>query len=89
MSQEYRIPLEGAKVVIQGFGNVGSHTARFLAQKGCKLIAIGDSQGAAHDPNGFDVERAVQYVKDRGSIVGFSVLLLSRTRIFSSWNAIF
>jgi glutamate dehydrogenase (NAD(P)+) len=71
-SQEYGIPLAGAKVVLQGFGNVGSHTARFLAQKGCKLIAIGDSQGAAYDPKGFDVEGAVQYVRDRGSIVGFS-----------------
>jgi len=71
-AKEFGIPLNGAKAVIQGFGNVGSHTARFLAQEGCKVIAVSDSQGGVYEPKGLDIERAVQHVKDRGSVVGFS-----------------
>jgi glutamate dehydrogenase (NAD(P)+) len=70
-AEEYGIPLTGSRVVIQGFGNVGSHTARFLAQEGCKMIAISDSRGGVYQPKGLDIERAIQYVKERGSVVGF------------------
>jgi glutamate dehydrogenase/leucine dehydrogenase len=70
-SEEYGIRLNGAKVVIQGFGNVGSHAARFLAEDGCKLIAISDSQGGIYQPKGLDVERVLQYKKDRGNLLGF------------------
>lgn len=71
-AKEFGVSLVGAKAVIQGFGNVGSHTARFLAQEGCKVITISDSQGGVYEPKGLDIERAVQHVKDRGSVVGFS-----------------
>ena len=43
------LDLEGARVTIEGFGNVGQHAARYLAVKGCKLVAASDSQGAVHD----------------------------------------
>jgi glutamate dehydrogenase (NAD(P)+) len=47
--------LAGARVVVQGFGAVGQHAARFLAEKGAVLVAASDSRGAISDPKGLDV----------------------------------
>ena len=47
--------LEGAHVVIQGFGAVGKNTARFLTAKGARLVAVADSGGAMHNPDGLDI----------------------------------
>jgi glutamate dehydrogenase/leucine dehydrogenase len=49
-------PLQGARVVVQGFGAVGIHAARFLAQAGAVLVGASDSRGAVRDPKGLDVE---------------------------------
>lgn len=47
--------LAGARVVVQGFGAVGRHAARFLADAGARLVAASDSRGAIFDPDGLDV----------------------------------
>jgi len=47
--------LDGARVAVQGFGAVGMHAARFLAEKGAKLVGAADSTGAVCDPNGLSV----------------------------------
>jgi glutamate dehydrogenase (NAD(P)+) len=52
-------PLQGARLVVQGFGAVGIHAARFLTAKGAVLVAVADSRGAVHDPEGLDVEALV------------------------------
>ena len=49
------LELDGARVVVQGFGSVGSHAARFLAEKGCVLVGACDSRGGVHDPDGLDL----------------------------------
>jgi glutamate dehydrogenase (NAD(P)+) len=49
------LPLAGARVVIQGFGSVGQHAARFLAEKGAVLVAASDTQGTIADDGGLDV----------------------------------
>ncbi len=51
--------LKGARVVVQGFGAVGKHAARFLAAKGAMLVAASDSQGAVHNPGGIDVAELI------------------------------
>jgi glutamate dehydrogenase (NAD(P)+) len=51
--------ISGARVVIQGFGSVGIHAARFLAAQGVRLVGVSDSRGAVADPNGLDVEALV------------------------------
>jgi len=51
-----RINLRGATVAVQGFGNVGSVTARLLAQSGAKVVAVSDSRGGIYNPNGLDIE---------------------------------
>lgn len=48
--------LQGARLVIQGFGSVGRHAARFLLQKGARLIAVADSRGAIHNPDGLALD---------------------------------
>ena len=57
--------LEGARVAIQGFGAVGKHAARFLAQKGARLVAASDTRGTLHDPAGIDVAQLIA-LKDTG-----------------------
>jgi len=49
------LSLNGARVAIQGFGAVGKHAARFLANQGAVLVAASDSCGAIHDPTGLDL----------------------------------
>lgn len=49
------VTLSGARVVVQGFGAVGQHAARFLAQKGARLVGVSDSIGAVADPAGLDI----------------------------------
>lgn len=50
------LDLTDAKVAIQGFGNVGSHLARFLAEDGARVVAVGDAGGAVRDEDGLDIE---------------------------------
>jgi len=53
------LDLNGARVAVQGFGAVGQHAARFLAQRGCVLVAAADSRGCIIDQNGLDVDELV------------------------------
>jgi len=54
-AEHLELPLAGARVVIQGFGSVGKHAARFLAEKGVVLVAASDTRGTIADDNGLDV----------------------------------
>jgi glutamate dehydrogenase/leucine dehydrogenase len=64
--------LEGARVAVQGFGNVGSYAAKFLQDAGCKVVAICDVYGAFHDADGIDVDKAMAHVARKGSLQGFA-----------------
>lgn len=48
--------LNDARLVIQGFGSVGRHAARFLVEKGARLVAVADSRGAIHNPDGLALD---------------------------------
>ena len=55
--------LRGKHVVIQGFGNVGYHAAKFLSEEcGCKIIAIIEAQGAVKNPNGLNIEALKKHI---------------------------
>jgi glutamate dehydrogenase (NAD(P)+) len=62
------LELKGARVAIQGFGAVGKHAARFLAEQGAVLVGAGDSHGTLHDPQGIDVAELMR-LKDSGATV--------------------
>lgn len=57
VAQEFSgINTRGARIVVQGFGAVGKHAARFLTQAGAITVAVSDSQGTIYNPDGLDVE---------------------------------
>jgi glutamate dehydrogenase (NAD(P)+) len=62
-------PLEGATVAIQGFGNVGSWTARLITELGCKVVAVSDVRGGIHKSDGLDLPAVFQHLKENGSVV--------------------
>jgi glutamate dehydrogenase (NAD(P)+) len=66
------LPMRGATVAVQGFGNVGSVAADLLSREGCKIIAISDKAGAFHNAAGIDVEAAIKHVRERRSLEGFT-----------------
>jgi glutamate dehydrogenase (NAD(P)+) len=63
--------LAGKRIVVQGFGNVGYHSARFLAEGGAIIIAIAEYEGAIHDPDGLDPDAVLAHRRDTGSILGY------------------
>ena len=65
-----KIPLRGATVAIQGFGNAGAIAARLFAEKKAKIVAISDSRGGVHNSRGIDPIRAIRYKERSGSVVG-------------------
>ncbi len=70
-AQHFGVDLSGASVVIQGFGNVGSYAADVLYQMGAKIIAVSDVHGGIHNAGGFTIPELIDYVKERGSVVGY------------------
>lgn len=65
-AKEHELDLDGASVAIQGFGNVGSHAAHFLAQRGARIVALSDVWGGLHNDAGLDVERLLAAQKEGG-----------------------
>jgi glutamate dehydrogenase (NAD(P)+) len=65
------LDLNGASVVVQGFGNVGAISAKLLAREGGKVIAVNDSTGAIHNAKGLDVEAVMRHKAESGSVVGY------------------
>jgi glutamate dehydrogenase (NAD(P)+) len=62
--------LVGMTVAVQGFGNVGSYLAKFLAEDGAKVVAISDSSGGLHNPNGIDIQAAIAHKQETGELAG-------------------
>ncbi len=63
--------LEGAKVVVQGFGNVGAVAAKLIATTGAQVVAVSDMYGGIYNPKGFDMAALAQYNEENGRISGF------------------
>lgn len=69
---------------VQGFGNVGSHTASFLAQMGAKVVAVSDLTGGACDPEGLDIEKLREYANQNGGgVVGFSKQVITNAELMA------
>jgi len=62
--------VEGCKVAVQGFGQVGSVVAKLFQEAGAIIVAVSDSQGGIYDEDGLDVDAAVQYKLEHDSVVG-------------------
>jgi glutamate dehydrogenase (NAD(P)+) len=66
-----KMPVEGCRIIIQGFGNVGSNAAELLAEVGCKIIGIAEYDGGLYNANGLDIQALIQHRERDGTIVGF------------------
>ena len=67
-----RMPMAGATVAVQGFGNVGSVAADLMVKEGCKVVAISDRTGGYHNTNGLDIDAAIAHVRRVRSLEGFT-----------------
>lgn len=66
-----KIPVEGASVAIEGFGNVGTFAMKFLTERGAKVIAVSDSKGTVYDGKGLDYGRLMQVKKEKGTVTAY------------------
>src|SRR5246127_2267479 len=65
-----KIPLRGASVAIQGFGNAGATAARLFFEKKAKIVALSDTRGGVTNPRGIDPVKALRYKERSGTVVG-------------------
>jgi glutamate dehydrogenase (NAD(P)+) len=70
--REVGLELRGARVAIQGFGNVGSVTARLLWREGTAVIAVTDARGGVFNPHGLDIRALALHAKEAGTVAGFA-----------------
>ena len=70
-ADKWGIDLKNCKVVIQGFGNVGSYAAKFLDEYGCKIIAVSDVTGGLYDSDGLDIPSLFDHNYQNRTIDGF------------------
>jgi glutamate dehydrogenase/leucine dehydrogenase len=66
-----RLSLQGARIAVQGFGAVGTHSARHLSERGAKLVAVSDRSGSIGSPTGIDVAALIAYKQAVGTVHGF------------------
>ena len=63
--------LKDKTVIVQGLGNVGYYSAKFLQEEGCKIIAIAELEGAVYNPKGLDIVALQKHRKETGSMLDF------------------
>jgi glutamate dehydrogenase (NAD(P)+) len=72
-ARDLKLPLKGARVVVQGFGNVGGHLARILhAEDGARLVGVSDVDGAVMNAQGLDIPRLLQHTAARQPVNTFA-----------------
>jgi len=63
--------IEGKTVIVQGFGNVGTYTVKFLSEMGAKVIGVSDSKGGVIDPEGLDYNELLKVKRATGSVINY------------------
>src|SRR5215467_637378 len=65
------MPLKGARVSIQGYGNAGAIAARLFHNEGCKVVAVSDTRGGIYNEVGLDPSAVLRHKQEHGSVVNF------------------
>ncbi len=65
------MPLQGARVSIQGYGNAGAIAARLFHNEGCKVVAVSDTRGGIYNESGLDPAVVLRHKQEHGTVVGF------------------
>ncbi|KAB2892648.1 MAG: Glu/Leu/Phe/Val dehydrogenase, partial [Burkholderiaceae bacterium] len=66
------LSIEGARVAVQGFGNVGGTAGKLFTDAGAKVVAVQDHTGTVHNDKGLDVPALLNHVKEHGGVGGFA-----------------
>jgi glutamate dehydrogenase (NAD(P)+) len=66
-----KIPIQGARVAVQGFGNVGSVTAALMHELGARVIAVSDVYGGVYDRHGLDIAKLLEHKQEQRALVDF------------------
>ena len=89
-ARDRRFDLNGATYTVQGFGNVGSNTARILARTGASLVAVGDWKGYVSNGDGINPFKLAEHVSRTGSVVGYpGTKSISRAEFFATETDVF
>ena len=64
-----KLNLNGARLVVEGFGSVGKHSARFLSERGVKLIAANDTHGTIYNKNGLNLDELIMLKDAKKSVI--------------------
>lgn len=70
--EDRKMKWKGLRIAIQGFGNVGSFAAKLMAEKGAKIVAVGDHMGGVENKEGLDVTALIAWTKIHRTVKGFS-----------------
>lgn len=70
-ARDYGLPWAGGTAAIQGFGNVGSHLARFLSEEGVRVVAVTDAEGGVYAGDGLDIEALTAHVHQSHTVAAF------------------
>jgi glutamate dehydrogenase (NAD(P)+) len=70
--RRHGMPIEGARIAVQGFGNVGSVAAELLQEQGARIVAISDKSGGVYNENGLDLAAARAHIKANRLLAGFA-----------------
>src|SRR5258708_6514732 len=65
------MPLKGARVSIQGYGNAGAIAARLFHNEGCKIVAVSDTHGGIYNESGLDPAAVLRHKQERGSVIEY------------------
>lgn len=65
------LDIKNSTVAIEGFGNVGSFTAKYLSEFGAKIVAVSDSKGCIFNQNGINTEKLLEIKKETGSVIHY------------------
>jgi glutamate dehydrogenase (NAD(P)+) len=68
--RKQQLSLQGTTVAVQGFGNVGSYLAKFLAEDGATVVGVSDSSSGLYNPNGIDIQAALAHKRETGGLAG-------------------
>jgi len=89
-ARDRRFDINGANYIVQGFGNVGSHTAKILSRLGATMVATGDYKGYIANPEGLNPFKLADHVAATGSVVGYKhAKTITREEFFGSEADIF
>lgn len=69
--EKKQMSLKGSRIVVQGFGNVGSHAALYAFERGAKIIAVSDVSGGLYNGDGFNIPELIKYVSANKSLNGY------------------